>query len=107
MPEGRAAGGWVSRQSTVDQLERSEANDTIKLESLRRVTDALDCDLVYALVPRTSLDAAVQEQGLRAAARRLASVAHHTRLEDQAVDDEDANVQLHALAGALAGELVD
>lgn len=91
------------RQSTVDQLERSEANDTIKLDSLRRAADALDCDLVYALVPRTSLEATVQAQGRRVAARRISAVAHHMRLEDQAVDDRDAGVQLNA----LAAELVD
>lgn len=89
------------RQSTVDQLERSEANETIKLESLRRVADALDCDLVYALVPRTSLDATVQAQGRRVAARRISAVAHHMRLEDQAVDERDAGVQLNALATEL------
>lgn len=89
------------RQSTVDQLERSEANETIKLESLRRAADALDCDLVYALVPRTSLDATVQAQGRRVAAHRISAVAHHMRLEDQAVDERDADVQLNALATEL------
>lgn len=89
------------RQSTVDQLERSEANETIKLESLRRAADALDCDLVYALVPRTSLDATVQAQGRRVAARRISAVAHHMRLEDQVVDERDAGVQLNALAAEL------
>lgn len=89
------------RQSTVDQLERSEANETIKLESLRRAADALDCDLVYALVPRTSLDATVQAQGRRVAARRISAVAHHMRLEDQAIDERDAGVQLNALAAEL------
>ncbi len=89
------------RQSTVDQLERSEANETIKLESLRRAADALDCDLVYALVPRSSLDATVQAQGRRVAARRISAVSHHMRLEDQAVDERDADVQLNALAAEL------
>lgn len=34
------------------QLERSEAGDRITLKSLRAVANALDCDLVYALLPR-------------------------------------------------------
>lgn len=36
-------------------LERSEANGTIKLNTLRRVADSMDCVLVYAFVPKTSL----------------------------------------------------
>jgi transcriptional regulator with XRE-family HTH domain len=34
------------------QLETSEARDAISLYSLRRAADALDCDLVYYIVPR-------------------------------------------------------
>ena len=47
---GRILG--VSRQLPL-QFEKAEADDSITLKSLRRVADALDCDLVYALTPRT------------------------------------------------------
>lgn len=40
------------------QLERSEARGAISLYSLRKAAAALDCDLVYALVPRGSASAA-------------------------------------------------
>src|SRR5262245_27532719 len=43
-------------QPAVTKLERSEASGGARLDSLRRAADALDCDLVYALVPRTSLE---------------------------------------------------
>ena len=33
-------------------LERSEADEGIRMNSLRKVADALDCDLVYDLIPR-------------------------------------------------------
>lgn len=42
-------------QSTLAALEKSEAEDRITLQSLRKVADALDCDLQYVLVPRSSL----------------------------------------------------
>jgi transcriptional regulator with XRE-family HTH domain len=34
------------------QLERSEARGAISLYSLRKAAAAMDCELVYALVPR-------------------------------------------------------
>jgi predicted DNA-binding mobile mystery protein A len=46
---GRILG--VSRQLPL-QFEKAEAEDSITLKSLRSVANALDCDLVYALVPR-------------------------------------------------------
>jgi predicted DNA-binding mobile mystery protein A len=44
----------ISPQSA-DAMERSEASGAIKLETLRRAAEALDCTLVYALVPNKSL----------------------------------------------------
>lgn len=88
-------------QQTVPDLERSELRDTIKLETLRRAADALDCDLVYFLLPRTSLNEAVKEQALRKAARHLDPLAHHSRLENQAVTDDDAGAQLDELAAGF------
>ena len=84
-------------QSTVADIERSEAHATIKIDTLRRAADALDCDLVYSLVPRTTLEEAVRKQARHKAAQHLAGVTHHMRLEDQAVNDDDAAAQLDEL----------
>jgi predicted DNA-binding mobile mystery protein A len=48
---GRILG--VSRQLPL-QFEKAEADDSITLKSLRKVANALGCDLVYALVPRAA-----------------------------------------------------
>ena len=85
-------------QQSVSQMERSEQQETITLETLRRAADALDCDLVYVLEPRTSLDEAVREQAHKKAARHLAPLAHHSRLEDQALTDDDDEAQLEEFA---------
>ncbi len=87
----------VSQQS-VSQMEHSEVQDTITLETLRRAANALDCDLVYVLEPRTSLDEAVREQAHKKAARHLAPLAHHSRLEDQALSNDDEAAQLEEFA---------
>lgn len=88
-------------QQTVPDLERSELRETIKLDTLRRAAAALDCELVYALIPRASLDEAVNTQARRAAAAHLGRVAHHSLLEDQAVSDDDTTSQLAELAAQL------
>jgi predicted DNA-binding mobile mystery protein A len=85
-------------QQRVPQMERSELQDTITLETLRRAANALDCELVYFFQPRTSLDEAVKEQARKKAAQHLAPVAHHSRLEDQALDVDDEAAQLDEFA---------
>jgi predicted DNA-binding mobile mystery protein A len=76
----------VARQS-VDDLEKSETKESITLASLQRAADALDCDLVYALVPRTSLQQAVNDRARMIARRALARVDQTMVLEDQQVTD--------------------
>jgi predicted DNA-binding mobile mystery protein A len=88
-------------QSTVVDIEDSETHATIKLDTLKRAADALECELVYALIPRSTLEEAVRTQARRKAAQHLKGVAHHMRLEDQAVDDDDGAAQLDDLSSRL------
>lgn len=85
----------------IREFEKSEVKETIKIETLRRIGEALDCQVVYALVPRTTLEGAVESQALRKATMRLARVSHHSRLEDQEVGVDDAAVQIEELAKEL------
>lgn len=90
-------------QSRITAIEHGEVAGTIKLDTLRRAANALDCDLYYALVPRTPLNDAVHDQARRKAVVVLEGVAHHMRLEDQNVSERDRD---DAVA-SLAEELID
>lgn len=78
----------VSPQS-VDALETSEAAGSVKLDTLRRAAEALDCTLVYALVPNTSLEGVVAERARAIALHDLGRVAHTMKLEAQGTGDAD------------------
>lgn len=74
----------ISWQS-MDDLEKSEAAGTIGLETLRKAAAALDCTLVYAIVPNRSLETLVEERARALAKAALARVDQTMRLEDQRV----------------------
>jgi predicted DNA-binding mobile mystery protein A len=68
----------------VQKFERAEATDRITLRTLRRVADAMGCDLVYALVPKSGSFAELAEHPTRErAARDVKNVVHTMALEDQ------------------------
>lgn len=73
------------KQPTLYELEKSEAKGSIQLATLRRVADALDCTLVYALVPKKSLEEIVRARARNFLRRRRAPVEHSMLLEDQQV----------------------
>lgn len=69
--------------SVLSRLEAREQKGTIQLDSLRRLADAMNCDLVYALVPRQPLQEMVDQQRARAATELEAKSRAHMRLEGQ------------------------
>lgn len=73
------------KQSSVVLLEQSEAKGSIELATLRRVAEALDCALIYAFVPKQSLEETVRMRARTFIRRRLAPVEHSMLLEDQKV----------------------
>ena len=82
----------------IREFENSEVQETIKLETLRRIGEALDCQVVYALIPRTTLEEAVKSQAQRKATNRFARVSHHSRLEDQENGVDDVAFQIEDMA---------
>jgi predicted DNA-binding mobile mystery protein A len=84
------------RPQSVDALERSEANGAIQLKTLRRAAEALDCTLVYALVPNATLEGAVRERARDIAMRDLGRVAHTMKLEAQDTGTADLDARIEA-----------
>jgi len=76
-------------QSSLTRLEKSEQRGTVGLDTLTRAADALECDVVYALVPRRPLDDIVADQARRRALQRVSRVAHTMALENQALEAPD------------------
>lgn len=85
MTAEQLAGRLGVKQPTLHNLEQSEAKGSIELATLRRVADALDCTLVYAFVPKKSLEETVRARARNFLRRRLAPVEHSMLLEDQQV----------------------
>jgi predicted DNA-binding mobile mystery protein A len=84
------------RPQSVEGLETSEANGSIQLKTLRRAAEVLDCTLVYALVPNTSLEDAVRTRARKIAMRDLGRVAHTMKLEAQETDDANLEARIDA-----------
>jgi len=82
------------KQPSVIAMEQSEAAGTIQLSTLRRVAEALDCTLVYALVPNQPLEAMVRDRARALARRQRAPIEHSMLLENQEVSAKDSAARL-------------
>jgi predicted DNA-binding mobile mystery protein A len=88
-------------QPRVVAIEKAEINASITLDSLERAARAMDCRVVYALVPRKPLDDLVEERARIVAKKRLQSTQHSMALEAQSVEKSDEDEQLKRLSERL------
>ena len=68
-------------QSRVVNLEKNEKNT--KISTMERIADALDCDFVYAIIPRKNIDDILYNQAKKRALAILNKININMGLENQ------------------------
>ncbi|MDP3737458.1 MAG: mobile mystery protein A [Hyphomonadaceae bacterium] len=74
-------------QPRIAELEKAEAARNVTLSSLERAAEALDCRLVYVLVPNRPLSERLEERADQVAEEQLAAVDQTMKLEKQSVSN--------------------
>ncbi len=87
-------------QPRVHRLQRAEVEESIQLSTLRRAGDALNCDLVYYLSPKESLEDMVWRQA-------FVKAADEADYDPDDHDDDEKAVAKGELAEALTPSWVD
>lgn len=91
----------ISRQSVQD-LERAEVERRITLDSLDRLAQAMDCRVVYSLVPEHgSLDDVRTRRAQTLAKALLKQTDHTMKLEAQGLSENELERQRKTLADTL------
>lgn len=91
-------------QSRVVALEKAETSGATTLKSLREAAEALDCRLIYALVPNRPLDETIRQRAREKAFRQHAQVAHGMLLENQSLTIAQADEELDRLTNEILSE---
>jgi predicted DNA-binding mobile mystery protein A len=93
----------VTRQ-TIKDLEHSEANGKITLESLNKLAAALGCRVVYVLVPEKPLEEMQRDRAREIAESLMKPVSHSMKLEAQAIGErEERRQRERIIQGLLQG----
>lgn len=70
----------------VIRIEEAESRDALTLHMLKDVAEALNCELVYALVPKESLQSTLRNQAKKIAKQRMERATHTMQLENQGIE---------------------
>jgi predicted DNA-binding mobile mystery protein A len=90
-------------QPRASRLQQDEIEDVVTLRTLREAAEALDCALVYALVPNRPLDDIIAARAGLLAEDAIKRISHTMALEDQALSKE----QLRSEHARLVKNLLD
>lgn len=91
----------IKAAQTIEALQKNEVNGAITLKSLERVAAALDCELVYALVPRKPLIDVLRDRAMELARTQLGRVSHSMKLEEQGLSPDSEQNALNRRADRL------
>jgi predicted DNA-binding mobile mystery protein A len=92
-------------QAAVVDAERSEAKGDITLTTLRRYASAMNCELVYALVPNRPLQEILEARAEQVARDQVLRARHSMALEDPQITSDHFEREVAALrAMLLAGK---
>lgn len=90
--------------SRIVAIEMAEPEGGITLRTLSEVANAMECEFVYALVPKKSLKILLKERAETVAKSRIQHVSHSMLLEDQAVSKEFEREQFNDLVQLLSSK---
>lgn len=103
---GRQLGQRMSvSKMWIADMERLEANGATSLKTLRRAAEAMDCVLVYAMVPKTSLKETLLKQARRKVRQDMARASHTMALEDQALTQDEVGKATETAAASLLDKI--
>jgi predicted DNA-binding mobile mystery protein A len=89
---------------SINQLEKREAMRKVTLESLDQAARAMDCKVVYAVVPANNsdtLDEILRRHAIEAATQILKEVSHSMRMEGQGTSVRQLNDEIQRIATDL------
>lgn len=92
------------RHSTVLAYEKAELSGRIQIDTLRRVADALDAELLVVLVPRQPIGDTLRARAREIAQQEVRATVQSMRLEGQEVAAAETKDQLDLLVENLVRE---
>lgn len=75
--------------ASVAQAERREVEGQVSLSTLKKMAHAMDCELIYAFVPKKDIKTMVHDQAFEKARKTLGIADLHMKLENQKVEGDE------------------
>ena len=96
------------QHSSILRIEKNEVQDKVSIESLKKIASAMNCQLVYAIVPKkeyNSLEKIIDHQAELLANKLIKKADHTMHLEAQGISSREIKSQTKKLANELKDKM--
>jgi predicted DNA-binding mobile mystery protein A len=87
-------------KSCVNDAEKRELQGKIQIQTIQKYANAMDCEFIYAIVPRKNIEEILKERAYKKAKGLIEAGNIHMKLEEQEVVT-NLDEQIHILADDL------
>ena len=104
MTGSQLAGRLGTVRQRISRIEQDEVCGKVTLETMRKTAEAMGCDFIYALIPRSDLTGIVTRQVEKLAKARLERASATMRLEAQELTPRQKRKALEDEVQAILSE---
>jgi len=92
----------------VSNTEKAEIEGRVTIKKMQEFADAMDCEFVYCMIPRSEIETTLKERAREKARAIVDRTNTHMALEDQALSREQKEMELDRMTdNILKNELAD
>ncbi len=89
----------------IERIEKDEVAAKVTLETMRKTAAAMNCDFIYFVVPKNSLEETLKDQALRTAQKILKQVGKTMALEAQGTSNLSQKKMIENLAQEMLSKV--
>jgi len=92
-------------KARVSKAELDEPAGSVTLKTMHSMAVAMDCQFVYAIVPKHSVEEVIKQRAIEKAQAQVKAASTHMALEAQSLNQEQLNFEIERVAAQIMEQM--
>ena len=92
-------------KARVSKAEQDEPHGSVTLKTIQTMAQAMDCKVVYAIVPKQNVEDVIKERAIGKARSQVQAASTHMALEAQSLSKEQLEFEIERIAAQIMDKM--
>jgi len=92
-------------KARVSKVEQAELLGGVTLKTMQTMADAMDCQFVYAIVPKQKIEEVIKQRAIKKARIQVRQASTHMALESQSLNKEQIDFEIERIAAQIIDKM--